>query len=650
MLLHPRNYKLATMFSVMFAVAFIVVTAFFTYYDYRSQKEVLDQNLHSQGRTVLDFAGALLESRNEKFFSGESFEVPQIIQNEVLGNFTKVSEGKILFKEASNTPMNPDNLAESYESDAIRYFQEHRDARSLERFIQKEAGEYYMMARPILSEARCKQCHPAWTPGEVIAIENVLIDTNDYRHSLSENFWISVATAAINILVILLLTHFLFSRHVAERLSKVLQLIFRIEKGNFVIDDIIADEPLEQGSTHNEIDRLFRHLERMVDALRPVIGNVVEASRQMAFEASYGYVKIDRTNAHVTDQNLRLERSQEQISQVLGINASAGENLQRLHADSMVSVQTIESGQEQISRNLTESTRAASAMDDTVAAITELRNFSNEISHTIEVITDIADETNLIALNAAIEAARAGEHGRGFAVVADKIRELAEVSLANAQTIGGVLRSIHAHIDKVTQNAGQAKGVIVTLGESSVALNERFVQIRENIDRITGILEDFRKDFADETVALERIRKDLDHIKEASGELSDNAENAKKIMNLLVVKGGSLKSLADGFEVVLNRRSEARTIITPPLHAVAKVGSAAPQEVYLFDATHQGVSFYSVDAGERARFAVGDRGRLELEADLGGVREIAFEIVTLSEESDEGVFFYGARRENRDMA
>lgn len=644
MIFDPKKKKLATMFSVMFAGAFVAISLLFYLYDYHSQKASMHENLHSKASSILDFADVLLESRNEKFFSGNSPEIPQVIQNEVFAKFTDVSQGKVFFKEASDTPVLPANKAKSYESDAIRSFAADRSLKELEGFVQEDGKEYYMLARPIVSEERCIQCHPAWKANEVIAIENVRIDTVDFREALNENFWITVTTALFNIVIILILTHYLFSRYVASRINKVLEVIFRVEGGHFVIDDLIKDEPIAKGSTQNEIDRLFRHLDRMVNTLRPVISNVVDQSKHIAFEASYGYVRIDQTNDFVKSQNLSLEQSQRQIDDVLRLNDAVGTKLGELLESSARSVVQIEAGQEVVTSNVRESTAAAAAMDSTVGAIEDLRRFSDEISSTMEVITDIADETNLIALNAAIEAARAGEHGRGFAVVADKIRELAEISLDNAQTITAALKKIHAHIDSVRTNAQQSKGVITGLNRSSEALNHSFGEIRESIDMITAVLNRFRADFSHETEALQQAGMELQHVREASNVLVENAERSKLIMGEMVHRGGDLKSLADGFEVVLkNNRTAVRTIVSPPIHGKIRTGNME-MNVYLFDSSEKGISFYATEENS-SRLRNGERGRLILDEALEGEREIGFEVVHISTETVHGVFFYGAKRQ-----
>ena len=101
--MNVQKLKLATMFSIMFAGAFIAISTIFYYYGYIKQKESLTLNLKSQATSVLNFADVLLESRNEKFFGGESTEIPQVIQNDVFDKFTSLSKGKVFFKEASTT-------------------------------------------------------------------------------------------------------------------------------------------------------------------------------------------------------------------------------------------------------------------------------------------------------------------------------------------------------------------------------------------------------------------------------------------------------------------------------------------------------------------------------------------------------------------
>lgn len=643
MQLDVRKYKLANMFSAMFATAFIVISVVFFFYEFENQKETLNKNIESQASSILDFADVLLESRNEKFFSGESFEIPQVIQNDVFARFTKVSDGKVFFKEASLNPVNPNNKANSFEEQMIRYFVDNPSVKQKEMVVTQDGKEYYMLSRPIISEERCKQCHPEWTAGEVIAIEDVRIDRKDYNVALENTLIGSIVAAIINILIILVLTHYLFSKFVANRINKVLSLIFRVEKGNFVIDDLIKDEPLEKGSTNNEIDRLFRHLKKMVDALQPVIKSVVNQSRHMAFEASYGYVMVDQTNDHVQEQNKVLEESRKQIGNVLQVNSNVEHKLQKLLDNTTESVKQVDLGQNEINSNVKESDNASKAMDETVGAINELRHFSNEISQTIEVITDIADETNLIALNAAIEASRAGEHGRGFAVVADKIRELAEVSLTNANTIGEVLQKIHDHIDEVTQNAGQAKNVIDVLRDSSGKLYDKFDYIKQSTQIVSNALTDFRKEFNEESQALASVTNGLDSIKSASEVLVVNAEKSQAAMGMLLVRGGELKSLADGFEVVLNKREVNRSIITPPASVRVKANGATIGDGYVFDCSENGVSFYTPTVGIK-KLDVGQRGTLEADVPVRGNNRIDFEVRYVSDEKVEGVFFYGARK------
>jgi len=626
------------MFSLLFATAFISISAVFYYYGYVKQKESLTINLKSQATSVLNFADVLLESRNQKFFSNESTETPQIIQNEVFDKFTALSGGKVFFKEASKTPTNEKNKATQYESDLIDTFQKDKSLKEIEKNVFDADKEYYLLSRPIVAEDKCKMCHPTWTAGNVIAIEDVRIDLNDFKTAIKENIFLTILTGIINIVIILLLTHYLFSKFVSSRINKLLSVIMRVEKGNFIIHDIVKDELDNKEDTKNEIDMLFTHLNQMVSTLKPVIENVVNESKQMAFNASYGYVKIDQTNEHVHAQHNSLNSSKEKLYEILQDNKVMQTTLTSMFKSSDHSKKVVETSQLEVAKNLTQGSKAIESMENTTTTVQDLKRFSQEISKMMDIISDIADETNLISLNAAIEAARAGVHGRSFAVVADKIRELAEVSQKNADDIGQVLKKIDNQIDNVTKSALTSKTSVTSLVESSTIIDQNFEEIKNSFDLISKYLVEFNRQFNEESVMLHHMEEELEHVEESSKVLVKNAEDSKIIMKDTADKSASLKSLADGFEVVLNNRGAKRSVITPPLQAQ----DDNKNFVYIFDYSESGVSFYDVTTDMLKR-KIGDRLTLKPKEMLDNKSELKCEIMHISQEVLEGVYFYGAR-------
>lgn len=635
--MNVQKFKLATMFSIMFAGAFIIISASFYYYNYQKQVESLNKNLKSQATSVLDFADVLLESRNEKFFSGESAEIPQVIQNEVFSKFTDISGGKVFYKEASKSPVSEINRATLYEEEVIDEFIKDKKLQEIEKIVEDGGKEYYMLSRPMIAQEKCMMCHPSWTVGDVIASENVRIDLDDFYAALQSNISLTVLTGVINILIILLLTHYLFKNYVSNRINKLLEVIFRVEKGNFVIDDLVKGEPLEKGSSHNEVDRLFRHLKTMVDTLKPVISNVVDASKNMAFQSSYSYVKIDQTNEHVQIQYQHINSSKDKLIETLNKNEQMRTSLDDLVLSSDSSKQVIRQSQIDVANNLEKGNSTALSMDETSQTISDLKIFSNEVTKMIEVITDIADETNLISLNAAIEAARAGVHGRSFSVVADKIRELAEISRQNADEISGVLNKIDKQIDTVMSSATNSKESVLSLVDTTQNIDKSFEEIKVSFDLISSSLNSFNSEFLEESKILKEVDKNLDDVEKSSELLAGNAESTKDVMDIISNKSAELKSLADGFEVVLNNRDTIRSVLTPPVSAIDNHNN----KVYIFDISSSGVSFYFFD--HLSTKSIGDRVTLKLETPIDNVTTIECKIVYISNSIMKDIHFYGAK-------
>ena len=640
-----RKMRLSLMFSILVAGAMIIISTVIYWYQFEQNKIDLQNNLYSEATSILNFADVLLESRNEKFFSGQSTEVPQIIQNEIFKKFTEVSQGKVFFKEASKQPMDPANKALPFEAEVIDYFQKHKSKKEYEKQVSLNGKDYYMLSRPMIAEERCKLCHPTWTPGDVIAIEVARIDLSDYKEALSKNILFAFLNWFFSITAILIVIHLLFKEVVAKRIEKLLEILGLVERGKLAIDDVLGKDGDIDPKSKNEIDQLFRNLKKMVDSLRPVIMKVVTQSKNVAFEASYGVVTLKQANDLVTNQTKEVQKVADSLQNIEKMNQSLNRQLEELVLQIDQTVELVADGKKQMDYNASETEQASDALESTVKIIEELRNFSGEVSKTIDAISDIADETNLIALNAAIEAARAGEHGRGFAVVAEKVRQLAEISMENAKSTRQIIQSMVSSIDGVVKSAKSTQEIFGCLRESAKKIDAYFTQI-ENTQKMTiDTMHHFGREFEEEKHAFHKILKKLDTVTEGNSDILSASQNIESVMMLIAEESAELKELSDGFETVKNKRNAPRTIVSPPVLTDVILEDGTKMTSYIFDISEKGLSFYSVDVNNSClgRDFSGMSGQIHLEKEINGIKNFHFEIIYKSDKLDK-VCFFGAKR------
>mgnify|MGYP001282604450 CR=1 FL=1 len=154
--------------------------------------------------------------------------------------------------------------------------------------------------------------------------------------------------------------------------------------------------------------------------------------------------------------------------------------------------------------------------------INSLTENAKNIGSVVEVINDISEQTNLLALNAAIEAARAGEAGRGFAVVADEVRKLAEKTLDSTNEIEKMVKVIQDNVSKAEANATEVSENIEVQVQASENANVKFQEILSAVQELNGLLLNTSSAAEQQTSATNEVAGSIEKVAAASGESRDN--------------------------------------------------------------------------------------------------------------------------------
>ena len=260
-------------------------------------------------------------------------------------------------------------------------------------------------------------------------------------------------------------------------------------------------------SIHDEMGSLLCEIQTMQTYLRTMVDEIVTpvAKMQARVDEVDGKISTVASNALIEqDQVQTIAATMEQFSQSIAEVAS-------MSADSLAEMKRTQIIVEQNNGNMGLSINATSKVAETVKSssktISDLGESIQKIGVIANSIKEIADQTNLLALNAAIEAARAGEQGRGFAVVADEVRKLAERTATSTKDIASTI----AEITSISNEAVKAMGGAVVEVESGIAL------IRKNGEGLKEIMS-----------ATVSMSSRIDHIALASKEQSAAGENVAK--------------------------------------------------------------------------------------------------------------------------
>jgi methyl-accepting chemotaxis protein len=326
--------------------------------------------------------------------------------------------------------------------------------------------------------------------------------------------------------------------YISRMISKPVQLVSQAAKqladGNLAIEKINV-------KNKDEIGQLATDFNEMATNLRNIIFQVSNTSEQVAASAEEMMASADQTNSATNQVATAIQevaggaelqsKNTEESAKAVGEMANA---IQRVAVTtSTVAESAVDTtkqatlGHDSLEKVIEKMKTINHTTSETNSVIKDLDRKSAEIGKIIEVITGIADQTNLLALNAAIEAARAGEHGKGFAVVADEVRKLAELSRQSASQISSLIEVIQKETHQVVEMMNKG-AVEISEGASLVEDTGRiFDEILKSIENVSSEIQEVSAISEEMSASVMQVNASIEEVtKIARGSVASTAEIA----------------------------------------------------------------------------------------------------------------------------
>ena len=324
---------------------------------------------------------------------------------------------------------------------------------------------------------------------------------------------VAVLLITLSILVYLYLSFFMSVRATIKSFTRTAGVV---AEGDFTrqIEVVGSDEMGQLRDAFNQ----------MIDNIRQTLTAVKDSASEVGVNVSEVESIADRSREAVTVQLAQTNEVSTTIEEV----AESAADVSRLAEEAEEAARSGQGKSDEagkvVTRVMGEVGRLSDEMENSMAAVNRLAENSTSISSILETIKGIAEQTNLLALNAAIEAARAGEQGRGFAVVADEVRTLASRTQGSAQEIETLISDVQENIVKAVDTMRVNRDMVDATVKNSVQVSDTLAEIQQSMgdiqqrtDRIAGTAGQQRE-------AATRLRTNLSEIRSTGEETSRNAE------------------------------------------------------------------------------------------------------------------------------
>ncbi|MEW6194080.1 MAG: methyl-accepting chemotaxis protein [Bacteroidota bacterium] len=347
---------------------------------------------------------------------------------------------------------------------------------------------------------------------------------------------------------------------IVEGINKTLDAIINpIKEGSSVLE-VMATGDLTvrvEGEYNGDHQIIKNSINKLGDSLSKVIEDVTGAIQATASAANEISSSTEQMAAGSQEQSAQTTEIASAVEEMTKTIYETSRNAGEASKNAKTSSNQAQLGVQKIKESVVGMDRITESAKSTGAIIGSLANKTDQIGEIAQVIDDIADQTNLLALNAAIEAARAGEQGRGFAVVADEVRKLAERTTKATKEIADTIKAIQKEAKEADNSMVQARESVGNGIDLTKQVEEVLLSIFDSVQNLSGQIDQVAAASEEQSSASEQISKNIEAISSVAHESASGIQQvarAAEDLNQLTV---NLQNIISRFTISSNLSSYA---------------------------------------------------------------------------------------------